>query len=76
MLVGTDSRRRARGTVRLRRAARPAVPAGTDQDRRRTGARRQRGVVIAAIMSCTNTSNPSLMVGAGPLEKGRQALAR
>jgi len=43
-------------------------------EQRRTGSLKDGDVVIAAITSCTNTSNPSVMIGAGLL--ARNALAR
>jgi aconitate hydratase len=48
----------------------PAPPVATLPD----GAIKDGSVVIAAITSCTNTSNPSVMVGAGVL--ARKAVAR
>jgi aconitate hydratase len=50
-------------------------PAAADDDDGEAGAHLSDGsVVIAAITSCTNTSNPSVMIGAGLL--ARNALAR
>ncbi|HKK07814.1 MAG TPA: aconitate hydratase AcnA, partial [Gemmatimonadota bacterium] len=62
------------GAVATRRAARNGVrvtlPAGTDGDHGdRTFELRDGAVVIAAITSCTNTSNPSVMVAAGLLAR-------
>ena len=56
---------------RLRRRRRRAVPV---EMRRRSAASSKHGaVVIAAITSCTNTSNPSVMLGAGLLARRRSA---
>ncbi|MCI4358455.1 MAG: aconitate hydratase AcnA [Thermoplasmata archaeon] len=54
------------GSYRKDHPRRPAPPGGLDLP---DGA-----VVIAAITSCTNTSNPSVMVGAGLIAKRAQAL--
>ncbi len=60
----------APGVVVRRRAYRPVqVQIGGEQATIRTGS-----VAIAAITSCTNTSNPTVMVGAGLL--ARNAVAR
>jgi len=42
---------------------------GPDARPKRTGARRDGDVAIAAITSCTNTSNPAVMIGAGLLAR-------
>ena len=42
---------------------------GPDARPRRTGAQRDGDVAIAAITSCTNTSNPAVMIGAGLLAR-------
>ena len=66
---GTTTRR----TTRAATASRPIEPAPR---RRRASAEEgldHGAVVIAAITSCTNTSNPSVMLGAGPArEEGRR----
>ena len=63
----TASRRRPR-------ARRRRIPAGRDRHRRPARSVRTGSVAIAAITSCTNTSNPTVMVGAGLL--ARNAVAR
>jgi aconitate hydratase len=50
--------------VAAERAVEEAAPAAGDADRLRDGS-----VVIAAITSCTNTSNPAVLIGAGLLAK-------
>ena len=84
------SRRRSRRAIRppSRRPGattepaprRPPVAVAQPQRHARSGQRRRLlelehgSVVIAAITSCTNTSNPQVMVGAGPAgEEGRRA---
>ena len=81
------SRRRSRdaGGGRRRRRPRPAAGARRRRQRRvgaqsaspwppRRPARSRRRSSIAAITSCTNTSNPSVMIGAGPArEEGGRA---
>ena len=42
---------------------------GPDPQPRRTGAQRDGDIAIAAITSCTNTSNPAVMIGAGLLAR-------
>ena len=42
---------------------------GPDVQPRRTGAQRDGDIAIAAITSCTNTSNPAVMIGAGLLAR-------
>src|SRR5207302_1591299 len=54
-------------------ANRPTTPSvinpGYTEDVKFDGSLKHGSVVIAAITSCTNTSNPSVMVGAGLLAK-------
>ena len=72
----TASRAAGRPGRRRRAAGRSAAPTG--RSRSRSAARpstiRTGSVAIAAITSCTNTSNPTVMVGAGLL--ARNAVAR
>ena len=69
---------RAAGRRARRASARAAYPAARDRPRRQAtpcdGRESTTAVVIAAITSCTNTSNPSVMVAAGLL--ARNAVAR
>ena len=77
-----DRLRRGASTSRSPRATRPRTTAAASRRRSATATRepgtavaeREEGfghgsVVIAAITSCTNTSNPSVMIGAGLLAK-------
>ena len=53
---------------------RPSAGAATVTDRGRTYQLKDGAVVIAAITSCTNTSNPSVLIGAGLLARKARAL--
>ena len=65
----TVSRRAARRARPRRRAAGRRNPAQGHAGRRRSSRSTTAHVVIAAITSCTNTSNPSVMIGAALLAK-------
>ena len=68
-------RRRARAAAVGRTSGRCSIASVPGDARRRPRVRaRRRHVVIAAITSCTNTSNPSVMIAAGLL--ARNAVAR
>ncbi len=64
--------RRALAEYRKGRPA-PAVPAGAAADRSASPVT-DGSIVIAAITSCTNTSNPSVMVGAGLIARRAREL--
>ena len=67
---GAGSRRRRRAGARRRRRSPWPSPAGSRVRVDGTDYELEHGsVVIAAITSCTNTSNPQVMVGAGLLAK-------
>ena len=68
------SRRRAGRRAARRDAERPRTTVAVDARRRHELELDHGPVVIAAITSCTNTSNPSVMLGAGLL--ARNAVAR
>jgi len=53
---------------------RPSLGPATVTDRGRTFELKDGAVVIAAITSCTNTSNPSVLIGAGLLARKARAL--
>ncbi len=53
---------------------RPSAGAATVTDRGQTYQLKDGAVVIAAITSCTNTSNPSVLIGAGLLARKARAL--
>ena len=53
---------------------RPSAGAATVTDKGKTFALKDGAVVIAAITSCTNTSNPSVLIGAGLLARKARAL--
>ncbi len=55
-------------------AARPSKGPATVTDRGQTYQLKDGAVVIAAITSCTNTSNPSVLIGAGLLARKARAL--
>ena len=66
-LAGHARRGGTAWTSRLSRS--PHARDGEGRARRRDGRARHGAVVIAAITSCTNTSNPSVMVAAGLVAK-------
>ncbi|GAC1624889.1 MAG: aconitate hydratase AcnA [Nevskia sp.] len=70
----TDMKSNFRKAFEAEQKARPSKGAATVTDRGQTYALKDGAVVIAAITSCTNTSNPSVLIGAGLLARKARAL--
>ncbi|WP_293390569.1 aconitate hydratase AcnA [Nevskia sp.] len=70
----TDMKTNFRKAFEAEQKARPSKGPATVTDRGETYQLKDGAVVIAAITSCTNTSNPSVLIGAGLLARKARAL--
>ena len=70
----SDMKSNFRKAFEAEQKARPSKGPATVTDRGQTYQLKDGAVVIAAITSCTNTSNPSVLIGAGLLAKKARAL--
>ena len=70
----TDMKANFRKAFEAEQKARPSKGAAAVTDRGETYQLKDGAVVIAAITSCTNTSNPSVLIGAGLLARKARAL--
>ncbi|MES2682854.1 MAG: aconitate hydratase AcnA, partial [Pseudomonadota bacterium] len=70
----TDVKANYRKAFEAEQKARPSKGPATVTDNGKTFELKDGAVMIAAITSCTNTSNPSVLIGAGLLAKKARAL--
>ncbi len=70
----TDMKTNFKKAFEAEQKARPSKGPATVTDRGETYQLKDGAVVIAAITSCTNTSNPSVLIGAGLLARKARAL--
>jgi len=70
----TDVKANFKKAFEAEQKARPSKGAATVTDNGKTFELKDGAVMIAAITSCTNTSNPSVLIGAGLLAKKARAL--
>ncbi len=70
----TDVKANFRKAFEAEQKARPSKGPATVTDKGQTFELKDGAVVIAAITSCTNTSNPSVLIGAGLLARKARAL--